>query len=310
MTLSNPRSVASSDSPGSQACIRTSWPHRIRPKNFTAMADIEKYGLIAGNGRFPFLVLESAREQQVDVVVAAIKEETFPEIESLGFPVHWMGLGQLGKLIRVFKEAGVSKAIMAGQVRHARIFGPSLPDLKMIRMLAGLKQKNTDSLISGVAQALQDEGITLVDSTILIRQHIAAKGKVTRRGLDDREQRDVEFGRPIAHKIALMDIGQTIVVRDRAVVAVEAMEGTDAVIHRAGELVRHRNLMVIKVSKPEQDMRFDVPVVGVPTIREMIGAGATALVLDAGRTLIIDRNEFVRLADENDIAVVGLEPMA
>ena len=273
------------------------------------MADIEKYGLIAGNGRFPFLVLESAREQQVDVVVAAIKEETFPEIESLGFPVHWMGLGQLGKLIRVFKEAGVSKAIMAGQVRHARIFGPSLPDLKMIRMLAGLKQKNTDSLISGVAQALQDEGITLVDSTILIRQHIAAKGKVTRRGLDDREQRDVEFGRPIAHKIALMDIGQTIVVRDRAVVAVEAMEGTDAVIHRAGELVRHRNLMVIKVSKPEQDMRFDVPVVGVPTIREMIGAGATALVLDAGRTLIIDRNEFVRLADENDIAVVGIEPM-
>ncbi|MBP1600141.1 MAG: hypothetical protein H6Q06_292 [Acidobacteria bacterium] len=274
------------------------------------MAESEKYGLIAGNGRFPFLVLESAREKQVDVVVAAIKEETFPEIESLGFPVHWMGLGQLGKLIRVFKEAGATKAIMAGQVRHARIFGPSLPDLKMIRMLAGLKQKNTDSLINGVAEALEDEGITLVDSTILIRQHMAAEGRLTRRGLDGREQRDVDFGRPIAHRIALMDIGQTIVVRDRAVVAVEAMEGTDAVIHRAGDLVRRRHLTVIKVSKPKQDMRFDVPVVGVPTIREMVDAGATALVLDAGRTLIIDRNDFVRLADENEIAVVGFQPMA
>jgi hypothetical protein len=274
------------------------------------MAASEKYGLIAGNGRFPFLVLESAREQQIDVVVAAIKEETFAEIESLGFPVHWMGLGQLGKLIRVFKEAGVNKAIMAGQVRHARIFGPSLPDVKMIRMLAGLKQKNTDSLISGVAKALADEGITLVDSTTLIRQHVAAEGKLTRRGLDSREQADVDFGRPIAHKIALMDIGQTIVVRDRAVVAVEAMEGTDAVIHRAGELVRRKNLTVIKVSKPKQDMRFDVPVVGVPTIREMVEAGATALVLDADRTLIIDRTELVRLADENDVAVAGLRPMA
>jgi UDP-2,3-diacylglucosamine hydrolase len=273
------------------------------------MAESEKYGLIAGNGRFPFLVLESAREKQVDVVVAAIKEETFPEIESLGFPVHWMGLGQLAKLIRVFKEAGATKAIMAGQVRHARIFGPSLPDLRMIRMLAGLKQKNTDALINGVAEALEDEGITLVDSTILIRQHMAAEGKLTRRGLDGREQRDVDFGRPIAHRIALMDIGQTIVVRDRAVVAVEAMEGTDAVIHRAGDLVRRRHLTVIKVSKPKQDMRFDVPVVGVPTIREMVDAGATALVLDAGRTLIIDRNDFVRLADENEIAVVGFQPM-
>jgi DUF1009 family protein len=272
------------------------------------MAAGEKYGLIAGNGRFPFLVLESAREQKIEVVVAAIREETHPEIESLGFPVQWMGLGQLGKLIRVFKEAGVSRAIMAGQVRHARIFGPSVPDLKMIRMLAGLKQKNTDSLINGVAKALEDEGITLVDSTTLIRQHVAPTGKLTRRGLDSREQADVDFGRPIAQKIALMDIGQTIVVRDRAVVAVEAMEGTDAVIRRAGKLVQRRNLTVIKVSKPKQDMRFDVPVIGVPTIREMADAGATALVLDAHRTLVIDRIELVRVADESRIAVVGLEP--
>jgi DUF1009 family protein len=274
------------------------------------MAVGEKYGLIAGNGKFPFLVLESAREQRIEVVVAAIREETHPEIESLGFPVQWMGLGQLGKLIRVFKEAGVSKAIMAGQVRHARIFGPSVPDLKMIRMLAGLKHKNTDSLINGVAKALEDEGITLVDSTILIRQHVAPTGKLTRRGLDSREQADVAFGRPIAQKIAQMDIGQTIVVRDRAVVAVEAMEGTDAVIRRAGKLVQRRNLTVIKVSKPKQDMRFDVPVIGVPTIREMVDAGATALVLDARRTLLIDRTELVQVADESKIAVVGLEPVS
>ena len=274
------------------------------------MAVDEKYGLIAGNGKFPFLVLESAREQRIEVVVAAIREETNPEIESLGFPVQWMGLGQLGKLIRVFKEAGVSKAIMAGQVRHARIFGPSVPDLKMIRVLAGLKQKNTDSLINGVAKALEDEGITLVDSTTLIRQHVAPAGKLTRRGLDSREQADVDFGRPIAQKIAQMDIGQTIVVRDRAVVAVEAMEGTDAVIRRAGKLVQRRNLTVIKVSKPKQDMRFDVPVIGVPTIREMVDGGATALVLDAHRTLLIDRTELVRVANESGIAVVGLEPVS
>ncbi len=268
----------------------------------------EKYGLIAGNGRFPFLVLESAREQNVDVIVAAIREETFPEIESCGFPVQWMGLGQLGSLIRLFREAGVRKAIMAGQVRHAQIFGPALPDLRMLRMLAGLKQKNTDELIGGVARALEEEGIELVDSTSLIRRHMAPEGRLTRRGLNSHEQADVEYGRPIALKIAMMDIGQTIIVRDKAVVAVEAMEGTDAVIRRAGELVSRKNLTMIKVSKPNQDMRFDVPVVGVPTIRLMIDAGATALVLDAHRTLVLDRDEFVRIADEHGIAVVGMAP--
>ncbi|NWG13323.1 MAG: UDP-2,3-diacylglucosamine diphosphatase LpxI [Acidobacteria bacterium] len=272
------------------------------------MTTSEKYGLIAGNGRFPFLVLESAREQNVEFVVAAIKEETFPEIESCGFPVHWLGLGQLGSLIRLFRKEGVRKAIMAGQVRHVQIFGPAPPDLRMLRMLAGLKQKNTDALIGGVAEALAQEGIELVDSTCLIRRHMAPEGQLTRRGLNSREQADVDYGRPIALKIALMDIGQTIVVRDKAVVAVEAMEGTDAVIRRAGELVSRRNLTVIKVSKPNQDMRFDVPVVGVPTIRLMIDAGATALVLDAHRTLVVDKDEFVRLADEHGIAVVGVAP--
>jgi hypothetical protein len=269
----------------------------------------DKFGLIAGNGRFPFLVLEAARSRKLEVVVAAIKEETFPEIGSCGYPVHWMGLGQLGKLIRVFKEAGVRQAIMAGQVRHAQIFGSSLPDLRMIRVLAGLKQKNTDALISGVAQALAAEGIELVDSSLLIRPHLAPEGKLTRRDLNSRELMDVKYGRPIAHKIALLDIGQTIVVRDRAVVAVEAMEGTDEVIRRAGALAGQKDLTVIKVSKPNQDMRFDIPVIGVPTVRNMIEAGATALVLDAQRTLILDRDGLVRLGDEHRIAIVGLPPI-
>ena len=269
-----------------------------------------RYGLIAGNGRFPFMVLESARARRLDMVVAAIKEETFPEIESCGYPVHWLGLGQLGKLIRVFADAGVAKAIMAGQVKHAQIFGASLPDFTMIRVLAGLKHKSTDEIIGAVAHELREAGITLIDSTEFLRPHLVPEGVLTRRTLNSRERADVEFGRPIAHRIALMDIGQTIVVRDRAVVAVEAMEGTDATIQRAGELAGRRDLTVIKVSKPGQDMRFDVPVVGPPTIRHMAEAGATALVLDAQRTLMVERDRFVETADRNNIAVEGLIPIA
>ena len=272
------------------------------------MADKEKYGLIAGNGRFPFLVLQSAREQGIDVIVAAIREETFPEIESCGYPVHWLGLGELGKLIRLFRKAGIQKAIMAGQVKHVQIFGSSFPDLTMIRMLAGLKQKNTDALIGGVARVLGESGIALVDSSILLKPFLAVEGNLTRRELSASERSDVDYGRPIAHRIASMDLGQTIVVRDRAVVAVEAMEGTDAVILRAGELVSRKNLTVIKVSKPKQDMRFDIPVIGLTTLDTMIRSGATALVVDAGRTLVFDREEFVRRADEHGVAVAALQP--
>ena len=274
------------------------------------MADhTDKFGLIAGNGQFPLMVLQSAREQGIDMVVAAIKEETFPEIESCGYPVEWLGLGQLGKLIALFKKAGVQQAIMAGQVKHVQIFSSSLPDLTMIRMLAGLDRKNTDSLIGAVAKVLQESGITLVDSTVLLKPHLAAEGSMTRRGLNDHEKSDVAYGRPIAYRIAAMDIGQTVVVRDQAVVAVEAMEGTDAVVRRAGELAGKKKLTVVKVSKPRQDMRFDVPVVGVPTIENMIAAGATALVLDAHRTLILDRSRFLELADRNNIAIVGFPPI-
>jgi len=271
------------------------------------MAEKERYGLIAGNGRFPFLVLKSAREQGIDIVVAAIKEEAFSDIESCGYPVHWLGLGELGKLIRLFRSSGVQKAIMAGQVKHVQIFGSAFPDLTMIRMLAGLKQKNTDSLIGGIARVLEDSGVSLVDSSMLLKPYLAVQGTLTRRGLTAAEMSDVDYGRPIAYRIASMDLGQTIVVRDRAVVAVEAMEGTDAVISRAGALAGKKNLTVIKVSKPRQDMRFDIPVVGLSTLATMIASGATALVIDAGRTLVFDREEFVKAADENRIAVVALE---
>jgi DUF1009 family protein len=269
------------------------------------MPDRTKFGLIAGNGQFPFLVLQSAREQEFDVVVAAIKEETFPEIEAQGYPVHWLGLGQLGKLIQVFRDAGVTQAIMAGQVKHAQIFSSSIPDLTMIRMLAGLRQRNTDALIGGIARILEEAGIRLVDSTLFLQPHLAPEGPVTSRSLTAHEREDVEYGRPIAHRIALLDIGQTIVVRDRAVVAVEAMEGTDAAIRRAASLAGGRKLTVVKVSKPKQDMRFDVPVVGIPTIETMAGCGATALALDAHKALIFDREKFVELADRSSIAVVG-----
>ena len=273
------------------------------------MDEKEKYGLIAGNGRFPFLVLQTAREQAIDVLVAAIKEEASAEIESCGYPVHWLGLGELGKLIRIFRKAGVRKAIMAGQVKHVQIFGSSFPDLTMIRMLAGLKKKNTDSLIGGVARVLEESGISLVDSTILLKPHMAPLGVLTKRGLNASEKSNVEYGRLIAQQIASMDIGQTIVVRDQAVVAVEAMEGTDAVIRRAGELGNRKQLTVIKVSKPKQDMRFDIPVIGLSTLENMIASGATALVIDARRTLVFDKEKAVEAADKHDIAIVGMEPL-
>jgi DUF1009 family protein len=273
------------------------------------MNEKEKYGLIAGNGQLPFMVLQSARLQGIEVVVAAIKEETDPEIESCGYPVHWLGLGELGKLIRTFKNSGVRKAIMAGQVKHVQVFGSSFPDLTMVRMLASLKKKNTDSLIGGVARVLEEAGISLVDSTSLLKPHMISQGVLTRRGLSSSEESDVDYGRPIAQRIASMDIGQTIVVRDRVVVAVEAMEGTDAVICRAGDLVHRKNLTVIKVSKPRQDMRFDIPVIGLSTLKTMIASGATALVIDAQRTLVLDKEEIVRTADKHNIAVVSLPPL-
>ncbi|QYO62655.1 LpxI family protein [Leptolyngbya sp. 7M] len=262
------------------------------------------YGLIAGNGQFPFLVIEGARRQGVELSVIAIKEETFPEIESVADKIKWVGIGQLGKMIEFFKREGVNRAIMAGQVKHIQIFSGSLPDARMLKMLWNLPKRNTDALIGGVAAELAREGIELIDSTYFIQDKLAPEGSITKRSPTKVEQENIEYGLNVASEIARLDLGQTIVVRAKACVAVEAMEGTDATIRRAGELANGK-LTVVKVAKPDQDMRFDVPVVGVPTVETMIAAGATCLSVTAGKTLIFDRDEMIALADKNKIAIIG-----
>ena len=263
-----------------------------------------KYGLIAGNGQFPFLVVEGAKREGAELVVAALKEETDERIEEVADKVMWFGIGKLGKVINFFKKEGVTKAIMAGQVKHVQIFSGALPDLKMLKMLWNLPQRNTDALIGGVANELEKEGIELIDSTFFIKDQLASEGILTKRKPNETERGNIEYGLKIANEIARLDLGQTIVVRAKACVAVEAMEGTDAVIKRAGELAKGK-LTVVKVAKPNQDMRFDVPVVGVPTIEHMIEAGATCLSVTAGKTLIFDREEMLDLANKNKICVVG-----
>jgi DUF1009 family protein len=267
-----------------------------------------RYGLIAGNGRFPFLVVEGARRAGVEVAVAAIREETDPEIEKVADRVTWVGIGQLGRMIRFFKREGVEKAIMAGQVKHVQIFSGALPDVRMLKMLISLPRRNTDALIGGVAAELEREGIELIDSTYFLKDQLPPAGVLTRRSPSAAERGDIEYGLEVAREIARLDLGQTIVVRARACVAVEAMEGTDETVRRAGRLARGR-LTVVKVAKPNQDMRFDVPVVGVPTVETMAEAGATCLCLTAGKTLIFDREEMLSLADRRRISVVAAPPV-
>ena len=263
-----------------------------------------KFGLIAGNGQFPFLVVEGAKKQGADLVVAAIREETDTRIDEVANDVLWIGIGQLGKMISFFKNHGVTKAVMAGQVKHVQIFSGAMPDVRMLKMLWNLPKRNTDALIGGVADELASEGIELIDSTYFIQDQLAAKGVLTKRAPSDIELGNIEYGLHIANEIARLDLGQTIVVRAKACVAIEAMEGTDATIRRAGDLAKGK-LTVVKVAKPDQDMRFDVPVVGVPTIRAMIEAGATCLSVSAMKTLIFDREEMLGLANKNGISVVG-----
>ena len=265
-----------------------------------------KYGLIAGNGQFPLLVLEGARRQGIDVAVAAIKEETSPAIEEHASRVEWLGVGQLGRLIRFFQQEKVTHAIMAGQVRHHQIFRISaLPDLRMVKLLARLPVRNTDSLIGAVADELAREGITLVESTSFLEPLLATEGVLTARAPTRQESNDIEYGLAIAREIARLDLGQTIAVKDRAVVAIEAMEGTDAVIARAGDITRGREFSVVKVAKPNQDMRFDVPVIGKPTIETMQRAGARALSVTSGKTLLFDKDELLALADKYRISVIS-----
>jgi len=267
---------------------------------------MSRYGLIAGNGRFPFLVLEGARHDGVEMAVAAIKEETDPDITRLAHTVEWISVGHLSKLIRFFKREGVTSAIMAGQVRHVQIFKlNALPDLRMAKMLTRLRRRNTDALIGAVADELQSEGITLIDSTFFIQPLIAREGTLTNRKPNRHEMADIEYGLHVARELSRLDLGQTIVVKDQAVVALEAMEGTDATIRRASELVRGRPLTVVKVAKPNQDMRFDVPVIGLDTIEVMRACRVTALSLTADKTLLFDREATLSAADKHKIAIVA-----
>jgi DUF1009 family protein len=274
-----------------------------------------KLGLIAGNGRFPFLVLDAARAQGYEVVVAAIKEETFPEIESKGAAsVHWLSLGELSKLIETFKSEGVTRAVMAGQVKHKQIFSAIKPDWRLAKMLLSLGTRNTDSLLGAVAKVLADEGIMLENSTSLLEPLLAKSGVLTRRAPTEPERKNIEHGRRVARRLAEYDIGQTVVIAESACVAVEAMEGTDATIERAGQLMRSlegeastltRALTVVKVAKPAQDMRFDVPVIGVATIAAMKSAGASCLSVDAGRCLLLDGDAILHAADAAGICISG-----
>src|SRR5947207_14125960 len=264
-----------------------------------------KLGLIAGNGKFPFLVIEGAKRAGAAVAVAAIREETDPAIEKLADRFTWVGIGQLGKMLRFFKKEGVDKAIIAGQVKHVQIFSGAIPDVRMLKMLLRLPKRNTDTTIGAVADELAAEGIELIDSTFFLKDQLPQTGILTKRAPDERERGDMEYGLEIAREIARLDLGQTIVIRDRACVAIEAMEGTDAVIRRAAELVRGR-LTVVKIAKPDQDMRFDVPVVGVPTIESMVASGATNLCLTAGKTLMFDREQMIGLANKHKIAIVAV----
>jgi DUF1009 family protein len=278
-----------------------------------------RLGLIAGNGTFPFLVLDAARAQGFEVVVAAIKQETSPAIESKGAAsVHWLSLGELSKLIDTFKAEGVTRAVMAGQVKHKQIFSAIKPDWRLAKLLLSLGTRNTDSLLGAVAKVLADEGILLENSTALLEPLLAKTGVLTKRAPNEQERKNIEYGRNVARQLAEYDIGQTVVIAEAACVAVEAMEGTDATIERAGALMRSldseastdseaptlsRALTVVKVAKPRQDMRFDVPVIGLKTIETMARAGASCLAVDAGRCLLLDGDAMTRAADAAGIAV-------
>ena len=277
----------------------------------------EKLGLIAGNGKFPFLVLDAARAQGFDVVVAAIKEETSREIETHGATaVHWLSLGELSKLIETFQTEGVRRAVMAGQVKHKQIFSSIHPDWRLAKLLLSLTARNTDSLLGAVAKVLGDEGITLEKSTWLLEPLLIKSGVPTRRSPSEQELKNIAYGRAVARQVAQHDIGQTVVIAESACVAVEAMEGTDATIERAGHIMQSlhgdastlsRGLTVVKIAKPNQDMRFDVPVIGVKTIDVMKAAGATCLAVDAGKCLLLDGQRVVDAADTYEIAIVAGE---
>ncbi len=266
-----------------------------------------RYGLIAGNGRFPLLALESARRLGHDVTAVAIQEEASPEVENLAGRCYWISLGQLSKLIEILKQEGITEIVMAGQVKHAKIFSSIRPDWRLVKLLAALPSKNTDGLIGGVMKVLEEEGIHLRDSTWLLKPLLADAGVMSRRRPDKEEEADIAYGRRVANALSGFDVGQSVAVCERACVAVEAMEGTDAMLRRAAGLVNGRRLALVKMARRREHLLFDVPVVGVDTIPVMRETGATVLAIEAQRTLMLDKPQMLAAADEARIAVVGVE---
>ena len=266
------------------------------------------WGLIAGNGDFPFLVLEGARSRGIEMAVVAIREEASPELERVAKRLHWVSLGELSRTIELLHQEGVKHAVMAGQVKHNKIFSAIRPDWRLAKLLFSLPAKNTDSLIGAIAGVLGEEGIELVNSTKFLGPLLPEAGVLTRRAPNESEAADIAYGHKVARQIAGLDLGQMVVVRDRACVAIEAMEGTDETIERAARITGGQKLVVVKVSKPLQDMRFDVPVIGLKTIEVMRKSNATALAIDAGRTLLFDREELIRASDDAEIAIVAFPP--
>jgi DUF1009 family protein len=267
-----------------------------------------KYGVIAGNGRFPVIALETARKQGDEAVAIAIKEEASADVERAATRCYWVSLGELSKLIEICKSESITQIMMAGQVKHAKIFSSIRPDWRLIKLLGGLLNKNTDSLIGAVAKVLADEGIQLVDSTLLLKPLLAPAGAITKRKADSDEQRDIEYGRKVAHALASFDLGQSVAIAERACVALEAMEGTDAMLRRAASLVEGKRLTLVKASSRRRHLLFDVPVIGPGTIDVMIETNTTALAVDAGRTLMLDRAELLEKANAAKIAITGAEP--
>lgn len=267
-----------------------------------------KYGLIAGSGRFPILALETARALGHEVVVIALKDNAPPEVESLATACHWISIAELGKLIDILHDEKITEVVMAGQVKHTSLFSSLKPDWRLFKLLMSLPARNTDSLIGGVQSELAKEGIHLADSTLLLKPLLAAEGVLTRRKPDEDERKDFSYGRRVASALAGFDIGQSVAISERACVAVEAMEGTDAMLRRAASLVNGRALRLVKVSNRRKHLLFDVPVAGPGTIRTMAETGVTALALDAGRTLLLDRDEMLELAERHKIAIVGYPP--
>ena len=271
---------------------------------------MSRYAMIAGCGRFPLLALEAARKLGDDVVVVAIKEEAAPEVETLASRCYWISLGELGRLIGILKSEGLTEVMMTGQVKHTSIFSAIRPDWRLVKVLASLPARNTDALIGGVIRVLEDEGIRMVDSTALLKPLLAGPGALTRRKPDSEEEKDIRYGRRIANALSSLDVGQSVAISERACVAVEAMEGTDAMLRRAAGLVNGRPLRLVKASRRRAHLLFDVPVAGPQTIAVMHETGTTALAVDAGRTLLLDREEMLAMANEAGIAVAGYEAEA